>query len=1214
LPIASSGVWEFGNEDIGLEVQKNSITSRFYIKRISGDKTTGIRVCLRVTSNSAFTITPGTATGTLGSVATIPHPSTMLTQVAGRVGIGIRAPASTLHVAGATTLDGDVSFPPANVRKIVFNGERIGGLDTGEINFYSNVNNPAINPWALTSSYESCVLELKVGNDASSGAHEFADSMRLDGASGILLKARDRVISSCKFEARGGVDALDQIIKTTGQLTVGSAQVNGSVNATGSLSAGSLSAGSLAVSGNVSALGTISAGATTLNGDLAFPSAADRKIVFISSVDPTTDSASLRYISNENDPATNPWGLTSGNENSVLELKVANDAKSAADDVTDSIRIDGASGIYLKALDRVIASCKVEARGGVNALDKLITTTGPLASGSLTVTGGTSLRMTTIVGTNTSQSYPAGTDLMVKADPIPITGATLRASGLWGAYSRGVTGGDLLLTAGDGGSIGNNGSAPSSIYGGDVYVRAGRASSDSSVQGSAIRTYAGAIIFQSGVLNRFGNADSVTYVTEMKVQNGKVGIGVEDPASGAETLQVAGSASITGSLGAGATTVASLSAGIGTISTSGNLSAGKATLGSTTVIGDLRAYRPDSPAAGFVFLHNGVSRYLQYDGTRYRMPDAPLSVQSLDAGSGEVTTTGTLNAGSAVVSGDLSASGTLLAGATTIDGDLNFVAATTRKLVFKSSLLGGSDYASMTFIANENTPSTNPWAVTDGVENGVLELKVGNDARAAPETYADSVRIDGASGIYLKAVDRVIASCKVEARGGLDALGTAIKTTGNLSAGSIVVSGNVSATGTLSAGTTTMNGDLTFPSAADRKIVFISSTDPTTDSASLRYISNENNPATNPWGTTAGVNNGMLELKVGNDARVVADTGSDSLRIDGASGIYLKALDRVIASCKIEAQGGLDALGTAIKTTGTLSAGQTTLGATRVQLGDLTVYRSGGTVGVVYLHDGINKYLTFDGTSYRMPNAPLVVDSLNAGAGAITTTGLATVGTLKVNGNITSTGGLDFPTLNSRIYFTGRTDFAFIQFLADDDSADNPWGNTTSIENSVLLIKVGDNAGDAGSDSIRLDSSTGIVLKALDVRVRGPLDVSSTLNAGATTVTSLYSSGDITSASDKNLKCDIVPIDNALQKARALRSVYFRRRADPERRQVGLIAQEVEDVVPEAVCTNADGMKSVAYGNLVAVCLAALTELEASNASRMDRLEARLTSMETEAR
>jgi ribonuclease PH len=45
--------------------------------------------------------------------------------------------------------------------------------------------------------------------------------------------------------------------------------------------------------------------------------------------------------------------------------------------------------------------------------------------------------------------------------------------------------------------------------------------------------------------------------------------------------------------------------------------------------------------------------------------------------------------------------------------------------------------------------------------------------------------------------------------------------------------------------------------------------------------------------------------------------------------------------------------------------------------------------------------------------------------------------------------------------------------------------------------------------------------------------------------------------------------------------------------EVGVIAQEVEEVVPEVVQTNEAGMKSVAYGNLVGVLIESVKELKA---------------------
>ena len=46
-------------------------------------------------------------------------------------------------------------------------------------------------------------------------------------------------------------------------------------------------------------------------------------------------------------------------------------------------------------------------------------------------------------------------------------------------------------------------------------------------------------------------------------------------------------------------------------------------------------------------------------------------------------------------------------------------------------------------------------------------------------------------------------------------------------------------------------------------------------------------------------------------------------------------------------------------------------------------------------------------------------------------------------------------------------------------------------------------------------------------------------------------------------------------------------------RQAGVIAQEVEAVLPEVVFQDPTGTKSVAYGNLVALLIEAVKELKA---------------------
>jgi len=87
--------------------------------------------------------------------------------------------------------------------------------------------------------------------------------------------------------------------------------------------------------------------------------------------------------------------------------------------------------------------------------------------------------------------------------------------------------------------------------------------------------------------------------------------------------------------------------------------------------------------------------------------------------------------------------------------------------------------------------------------------------------------------------------------------------------------------------------------------------------------------------------------------------------------------------------------------------------------------------------------------------------------------------------------------------------------------------------------------------------------------------------------------GDITAFSDITLKTNINPIENALSKLSQIRGVTFDRTDIDMDRQAGVIAQEVEKVLPEVVRTNGDGIKSVAYGNLVSLLIEAVKELKA---------------------
>ena len=87
---------------------------------------------------------------------------------------------------------------------------------------------------------------------------------------------------------------------------------------------------------------------------------------------------------------------------------------------------------------------------------------------------------------------------------------------------------------------------------------------------------------------------------------------------------------------------------------------------------------------------------------------------------------------------------------------------------------------------------------------------------------------------------------------------------------------------------------------------------------------------------------------------------------------------------------------------------------------------------------------------------------------------------------------------------------------------------------------------------------------------------------------------DVTAFSDKRLKTDISPIENALEKVMQMQGVYYKRNdVENARTQVGVLAQDMEGIVPEVVLTADDEMqtKSVDYGKLTAVLMEAVKEL-----------------------
>ena len=105
------------------------------------------------------------------------------------------------------------------------------------------------------------------------------------------------------------------------------------------------------------------------------------------------------------------------------------------------------------------------------------------------------------------------------------------------------------------------------------------------------------------------------------------------------------------------------------------------------------------------------------------------------------------------------------------------------------------------------------------------------------------------------------------------------------------------------------------------------------------------------------------------------------------------------------------------------------------------------------------------------------------------------------------------------------------------------------------------------------------------------VSVTGTIKAASVSVSgNINAAGEIASQSDERLKSNIKIISGAVDKVKNLQGVTFTFKAD-NRPSTGLLAQDVQNVMPEAVTQNGDYLY-VSYGNLLGLIVEAIKELD----------------------
>jgi hypothetical protein len=142
------------------------------------------------------------------------------------------------------------------------------------------------------------------------------------------------------------------------------------------------------------------------------------------------------------------------------------------------------------------------------------------------------------------------------------------------------------------------------------------------------------------------------------------------------------------------------------------------------------------------------------------------------------------------------------------------------------------------------------------------------------------------------------------------------------------------------------------------------------------------------------------------------------------------------------------------------------------------------------------------------------------------------------------------------------------------------------------------------------------------VDINGTLNVQGELTTAGDATIGGTLHAQVNMPSDARLKKDIQPLTHALDSILQLQAKTYRWKEDTtfaNKKDVGLIAQDVEKVFPELVMENGQGYKGIAYSKLTAVLIEAIKEQQGQMVSQQQqmteqetRFTAQITALEKE--
>ena len=193
--------------------------------------------------------------------------------------------------------------------------------------------------------------------------------------------------------------------------------------------------------------------------------------------------------------------------------------------------------------------------------------------------------------------------------------------------------------------------------------------------------------------------------------------------------------------------------------------------------------------------------------------------------------------------------------------------------------------------------------------------------------------------------------------------------------------------------------------------------------------------------------------------------------------------------------------------------------------------------------------------------------------------------------NLTISGELDAATLDisGRVNIDGVTEFGVndtgvdVKMFGATDGSHLLWDESHNMLKLVKSHLTGTTATYSGAEMEMADTAAGIVIKLPETKA--------------------VKAGQFVTYSDVTLKKNVKQLDGAIEKVMSMRGVSYEMKSDTKgRAEVGFIAQEMKQLVPEVVYGDGDGNYGIDYGKITSV----LVEAVKAQQAQIDELKALL--------